>query len=380
MAEINLVHVYKYFYPSFSFKNFFRKKGALLGPREPHFALTDVNLTIPDARTTVVLGPTGCGKSTLLRIIGGLLPPDQGKVLFDGKDITELPPGERRIGMVFQDYALYPHLTVKTNILSYFFFKKWTKQWSDEMEMEAEEKYRRTSQLLGVKLEHLSGRFPPNLSSGEKQRVAIGRCITRDPSLFLMDEPFSHLDQPLREEYRRQLKALLSYFDVTTVYVTHDQHEALLLADRLVVMREGKIEQAGTPEEIYQAPRNLFVAEFFHPHPFLPAINLIPGDLMGPEYREKVIGIRPEDFSLRSPRVAGDYILPAQVVSVFKSPLAMEAAMRLKVKDRVFVEVPVPSGTSPSEGDEVGLVPSRMHIFDPLTGERTATHHLQVHL
>ena len=197
----------------------------------------------------VVLGPSGCGKTTLLKIIAGLLQPDSGEVRYDGVDVEDVPPGARRIGMVFQNYALYPHFTSRTNVLSYFLFRKKT----PELDALARAKYQRTSELMGVELAYLLDRKPTTLSGGEKQRVALGRCITRDAALFLVDEPFANLDQALREKYRVNLKILLRQFNITTVYVTHDHHEALILADLLAVMDRGRIEQVGTPQEIYDA-------------------------------------------------------------------------------------------------------------------------------
>ncbi|MFN2146056.1 MAG: ABC transporter ATP-binding protein, partial [Anaerolineales bacterium] len=160
------------------------------------FSLKDINLTIPDGKTMVILGPSGCGKTTLLRLIAGLLKPDSGRVLYNGVDLTDVAPRDRGIGMVFQSYALYPHLSAKENILTYFMFREKT----PEMDQLAQEKFERTSQLMGVELKHLLGRMPANLSGGERQRVALARCITREPALFLLDEPFSNLDQKLREK------------------------------------------------------------------------------------------------------------------------------------------------------------------------------------
>jgi ABC-type sugar transport system ATPase subunit len=216
-------------------------------PQRGDFVLENLSLTIPDGKVMVILGPSGCGKSTLLRLIAGLMPLNSGQICYDGKDMDNIAPSERKIGMVFQNYALYPHFTAKANVLSYFLFKKKT----PELDQLAQEKFQKTSELLGVDIEYLMDKQPTTLSGGEKQRVAIGRCITRDPALFLLDEPFSNLDQKLREKYRRQLKKLLRYFRITTVYVTHDQQEALCLADVLTIMNIGSIEQVGTPEEVY---------------------------------------------------------------------------------------------------------------------------------
>ena len=215
------------------------------------FSIQDLTLRIPNGKTLVILGPSGCGKTTLLRIIAGLIPPDSGEVRYDDVDVKDVRPGDRRIGMVFQQYALYPHMTARSNVLSYFMFRKKT----PELDAMAKAKYQRTSELMGVELAYLLDRKPRTLSGGEKQRVALGRCITRDPALFLLDEPFSNLDQALREKYRVNLKILLKQFNITTVYVTHDHHEALILADLLAIMNRGRIEQVGTYQDIYEQPQ-----------------------------------------------------------------------------------------------------------------------------
>ena len=246
------------------------------GRRGATFAIQNLSLRIPDGRTLVVLGPSGCGKTTLLKLIAGLIPPDSGDVRYDDVDVREVRPGDRRIGMVFQSYALYPHLVSKTNVLSYFLFRKKT----PALDALAQAKYQRTSELMGVELAHLLDRKPATLSGGEKQRVALGRCITRDAAVFLVDEPFANLDQALRGKYRVNLKILLRQFGITTVYVTHDHHEALILADLVAVMDRGRIEQVGTPEEIYDEPKNVFVAGFLNLHTGAPPISLVDATSM----------------------------------------------------------------------------------------------------
>src|SRR5581483_11737672 len=203
------------------------------------FSIKDLTLRVPDGKTLVILGPSGCGKTTLLKMIAGLILPDAGEIRYDGVDVQETPPGARRIGMVFQNYALYPHLNARRNVMSYFMSKKKT----PDLDAVAHEKYERTAALMGVELSHLLDLMPRTLSGGERQRVAVGRCITRDPALGLLDEPFSNLDQALREKYRASLKTLLREFSVTSVYVTHDHYEAMILADLLAIMHAGRIEQ-----------------------------------------------------------------------------------------------------------------------------------------
>src|SRR5262245_45809723 len=246
--------------------------------RDTAFSIQDLSLTVPDGKTMVVLGPSGCGKTTLLKLIAGLITPDAGRVRYDGVDVKDVVPGARRIGMVFQNYALYPHFSSRTNVLSYFLFRKKT----PEMTALAKAKYQRTSELMGVELEYLLDRKPTTLSGGEKQRVALGRCITRDAELFLVDEPFANLDQALREKYRVNLKTLLQQFSITTVYVTHDHHEALILADLLAVMDHGTIVQVGTPEQIYDEPKNAFVAGFLNRHVGTPPLSVLDGGALAP--------------------------------------------------------------------------------------------------
>jgi len=310
MARIDLIGVGKSFGPSFSMQN--------------------LSLRVPDGKTMVVLGPSGCGKTTLLRIIGGLIAPDSGEVRYDDEDVRDVPPGGRRIGMVFQNYALYPHLTARTNVLSYFLFRRKT----PELDALARAKYQRTSELMGVELAHLLHRKPPTLSGGEKQRVALGRCITRDATLFLVDEPFANLDQALREKYRVNLKVLLRQFNITTVYVTHDHHEALILADLVAVMDRGRIEQVGTPQEIYDRPKNTFVAGFLNLHTGSPPISLIEAREMpeGQALGNVWVGVRPEHVEVsREPR---DGALQGRVASTLSLPPHSTVLVTIRVGER----------------------------------------------
>jgi ABC-type sugar transport system ATPase subunit len=229
-------------------------------------ALNGVNLTIHDGETVSVVGPSGCGKSTLLKVVAGLEYPEQGQVLYNGYDVTEVKPQDRGVGMVFQDYALYPTRRGQGN-LSYFF------EVHKRTPAEEEERIKATAELMGVDFEWLLGRLPDTLSGGQKQRVAIARCIVRDPNIFLMDEPIVNLDAKLRERTRIEIKKLLRRFAITTLYVTHDQQEAIFMGDRIVVMRSGQIEQVGTFDELYYQPANLFVATFIG----APPIAIVPG-------------------------------------------------------------------------------------------------------
>jgi multiple sugar transport system ATP-binding protein len=230
---------------------------AFQGPARPDGAkvLDDLSLTILPGETLSVVGPSGCGKSTLLRVVAGLIEPATGEVYFDGRLMNGQPPRARQIGMVFQNYALYPHMAAQENV---GFF--WRLRRKPKPEISA--KVRQTAQVLDIGFEALLGRLPRHLSGGEQQRVAVGRCIIREPSAFLLDEPFSNLDAHLRERSRRELKKLLMAFGVTTMFVTHDQHEAIAMGDRIAVMRDGKIVQVGPFREMYEDPHDSFVAGF----------------------------------------------------------------------------------------------------------------------
>lgn len=218
-----------------------------------HSILSDIDLTVADGEYVVVVGPSGCGKSTLLRTVAGLENVTAGAIVLGGRDITHLPPAKRGVAMVFQSYALYPNMTVRQNL---GFALRMAKHPASEIAAAIE-------QAAGIlDIQHLLDRKPAALSGGQRQRVAIGRAIVRQPDLFLFDEPLSNLDTELRVKMRHEFLRLHKALKTTTLYVTHDQTEAMTLADRIVVLRAGKIEQVGTPDELYQRPANRFVAGF----------------------------------------------------------------------------------------------------------------------
>jgi ABC-type sugar transport system ATPase subunit len=225
-------------------------------------ALKDIDLEIPDGETLAIVGPSGCGKSTLLKVIAGLETPTTGRVLYNGHDVTQVETQQRGVGMVFQDYALYPTLKGKGN-LSYFF------EVNQRSEAEMDQHIREVSELMGVGFDVLLGQLPTTLSGGEKQRVAIARCIVRHPPVFLMDEPICNLDAKLRERTRIEMRRMLQKYKVTTVYVTHDQQEAIFMGDKIAVMRRGVLEQVGTFDDLYYTPANRFVAEFIGTPPMV---------------------------------------------------------------------------------------------------------------
>ena len=329
------------------------------------FSIRKLNLRVPDGKTMVVLGPSGCGKTTLLKIIAGLIPLDSGEVRYDGVNVRDVRPGDRRIGMVFQNYALYPHLTSRTNVLSYFLFRKKT----PELNALAKVKYERTSELMGVELAYLLDRKPTTLSGGEKQRVALGRCITRDAALFLVDEPFANLDQALREKYRVNLKALLRQLNITTVYVTHDHHEALILADFMAVMDRGAIEQVGTPQEIYDQPKNVFVAGFLNLHMGSPPISLVDARHLprGERLGDVWVGVRPEHVAMSGEH--GADALSGVVADAQSLPPLNTTLFTIRVGDHE-VHARASGDDQRLKGDHVWLTFTRYHVFDKASGLR----------
>ncbi len=267
--------------------------------------ITDLNLEIEDGEFFTFVGPSGCGKSTLLNLIAGLEPVSEGSIYFDGRLVNPLSPRERDVAMVFQSYALYPHMTVDQNIAFPLAMKKVEKS-------EIQREVRRTAALLG--LEDLLHRKPRELSGGQRQRVALGRAIVRQPKIFLMDEPLSNLDARLRVEMRAELKKLHQELKITTVYVTHDQAEALSLSERIAVLQDGRVQQCSTPAEVYRRPSNTFVAGFIGSPPInlIPAtvrmvdpleiechgIKIFPPAQRSPHRDEVIIGIRPDDVTI----------------------------------------------------------------------------------
>ena len=265
-------------------------------------ALDDVNLRIEDGQFAVLVGPSGCGKTTLLRIIAGLEKATSGIVRIGNQDVTRLPPGDRDVAMVFQNYALYPHMTVAENIRFGLEVRKTPRKEIEQRTLEAAE-------ILGIS-EYL-GRKPRQLSGGQRQRVAMGRAIVRRPLAFLMDEPLSNLDAQLRVSMRGELARLRTQIPTTTVYVTHDQVEAMTLGDQVTVLRDGVLQQSASPEELFEQPANVFVATFIgspsmnivqasvtgdQVHAGELSIPLPPAIAAGMDGRDVIMGIRPSDL------------------------------------------------------------------------------------
>ena len=337
--------------------------------------LHGIELAIEQHAFVVLVGPSGCGKSTLLRMIAGLESVTSGSIVMDGRIVNRVPAKDRGIAMVFQSYALYPHMTVRENL-----------SFSLEMARTAksvkEERIERAAGILY--LDTLLERFPAQLSGGQRQRVAMGRALVREPRLFLFDEPLSNLDAKLRVEMRAEIKALHQRLASTTIYVTHDQVEAMTMADLVVVMNDGRIEQLGPPLELYDHPATVFVADFLGS----PAMNLIrgtvtereagpvvdvgndlalaisPGDAAAPG-AEVVYGLRPEHLRIADSPPG----LPATVTLV--EPAGFETHLHADIGDHV-VRVISTERLDVVPGDSVTLVPdpARAHLFDARTGLR----------
>jgi multiple sugar transport system ATP-binding protein len=333
-----------------------------------------IGFDIADGEFVVLVGPSGCGKSTLLRMLAGLEDISGGEILIDGKVVNDLESKDRDIAMVFQSYALYPHMTVRDNMGFSLRLRKADKTTTQERVAKAADILN-----LGPLLE----RFPRELSGGQRQRVAMGRAIVRDPKVFLFDEPLSNLDAKLRVAMRAEIKALHQRLKTTTVYVTHDQIEAMTMADRIVVMHDGVIEQIGTPLQLFDRPGNLFVAQFIGS----PAMNVLAGQVSGTtvqalglawprpvgvgfEGQAVHYGMRPTDISLAAPGEAG---LPATVVVV--EPTGAETELLLHVGPAAQPQplvVVMHGRTAAQPGDTVQLVmqADKAHVFDSASGAR----------
>ncbi len=343
-------------------------------------AVRGINLDIADQEFVVLVGPSGCGKSTTLRMIAGLEETTGGEILIGGQVVNDLPPKDRDIAMVFQNYALYPHMTVFENMSFGLRLKKFPKA-------EIKERVERAARILDIT--ELLERRPRQLSGGQRQRVAMGRAIVRNPKVFLFDEPLSNLDAKLRVQMRTEIKKVHQQVRTTTVYVTHDQVEAMTLADRVVVMNGGRIEQIGTPNELYHAPKTRFVAGFIGS----PAMNFIPcriveggGDLgvrLGDAFtlpvpaesraayrpyvgRELIVGLRPEHLTeCRAHGQGAELTVPVDVVE----PMGMETMVYVTIAGvevcaRVSPEVPA----APGEPMRFMADMRHMHLIDPDTG------------
>jgi multiple sugar transport system ATP-binding protein len=342
-----------------------------------------IDFEITDGEFVVLVGPSGCGKSTILRMIAGLETVTGGEVVIDNEVVNDVPPRERDVAMVFQDYALYPHMSVRQN-LGFGLRMRGVSRSAIEAAV------KRTAEILQI--ESLLERKPKALSGGQRQRVAIGRAIAREPRLFLFDEPLSNLDAKLRVDMRTQIKRLHLTFKTTSVYVTHDQVEAMTLADRIVILRSGIIEQVGTPSDLYRTPRNIFVAGFIGS----PAMNFLKARLetdggglsvvpeggtalklprhLAEKYSRHaganvMLGLRPEHLTNAWTEQDRDALAPLPLQVELAEPLGADTLIFSRIGDREIVCRVTPEAGS-TTGAQITLQANmnHMHLFDPESG------------
>ena len=341
-------------------------------------AVVDLNLKIGDGEFIALLGPSGCGKTTTLLMVAGIYKPTKGRILFDDKDVTKLPPRDRNVGMVFQSYALYPHMTVYDNIAFPLRLKKVPKN-------EIDRKVRQVAKLL--RIEELLSRKPSQLSGGQQQRVALGRALVKEPDVLLLDEPLSNLDAKLRVIMRAELKKLQKELKVTTIYVTHDQVEAMSMADKIAVMNAGKLQQYAEPSELYNKPANLFVAGFIGS----PPMNFVEGsvrevngeyyfdsehfklklpseigELVSSRTSEVIMGFRPENAKIIKEELPSTIQGKVYVVE----PLGKDVIVNVKIGE-ILVKILARPGIEIAPGQSIWLQlnMSKIHFFEKHTGK-----------
>jgi len=354
---------------SVSIRGLCKDKPSALGKGGPHRILHDISMDVADGEFLVLVGPSGCGKTTLLRCIAGLEDPSSGELIIDGNRVNDIPPQGRDIAMVFQSYALYPHMTVNDNLS---FGLKMRHTPPAEIKKLVEE----AANMLEIG--HLLSRYPRELSGGQRQRVAMGRAVVRRPKAFLFDEPLSNLDAALRQQMRLELLRLHRRLKATMIYVTHDQVEAMTLADRIAILRQGRIEQIGSPAQLYDRPVNTFVARFFG----TPEMNLIDGQMEdgwfvgdGVPFRVHVpgyanqpvtIGVRAEDLHLHQSGVGG---LRRRRIDVVEHH-GHEDLLHVRCGDKVL-SVRSVAHKSPPPGTDTALIvsPQNCHLFQRRDGQ-----------
>lgn len=352
-----------------------------------HAAVSGLDLEIADGELVVLVGPSGCGKSTALRIVAGLETPTRGRVFLGEQDVTKHPPQDRDLAMVFQNYALYPHKSVRENLA----FGLRMRGVRSELIAERVEQAAKT---LGI--ESLLERKPAQLSGGQRQRVALGRALVREPRAFLLDEPLSNLDAQLRAETRAELARLHRRLGATMLYVTHDQEEAMTLSDRVAVMREGQLQQVAPPLEVYRRPANAFVGGFIG----LPAMNFFRCSLreegskvrlecsafilevgndqkLQTRGRDVLLGVRPQDLQIIDPTGA-DVTVRVDVVEPRGSEIVVHGELT-GGNSNLQLTVVIPVETAVAVNDQIGLRfrPDRLHLFDAESGERISSQETQ---
>jgi len=363
VAGVKLENVYKYY-------------------NKNTIAVSDFTLDIKDGEFLVLVGPSGCGKSTTLRMVAGLEEVTKGNIYIGEKDVTHVEPKERDIAMVFQDYALYPHMSIYENMAFGLKLRKYSKE-------EIKQRVENAAQILGIT--HLLERQPRQLSGGQRQRVALGRAIVRKPQVFLMDEPLSNLDAKLRVQMRAELVKLQRRLATTTIYVTHDQTEAMTMGDRIVVMKDGFIQQVGTPEQIYHQPANLFVADFIGS----PSMNFIEGQLIIENTKvrfkaegydidvsnllkpnevkenEVILGFRPETAALNTDKT-GTWSTPINAGTELVEDLGAEKILFMKSGSQEFrVKIfDLHYDVKVGQSQQVYLNLNKIHIFSKESGNK----------
>lgn len=344
----------------------------------------DFNMRIEDHEFLILVGPSGCGKTTTLRMVAGLEEITEGNLYIGDRKVNDLPPQDRDVAMVFQNYALYPHMRVFDNLA-------FPLRMHHVPKAQIEARVKDVARMLG--LDPYLARYPRELSGGQRQRVALGRAIVRNPQVFLMDEPLSNLDAKLRVQTRAELKKLHAQLQVTTIYVTHDQTEAMTMGDRLVVMNNGVVQQVGAPAEIYAHPANVFVATFIGS----PAMNIVNGEIrrdgdrvffqgkgwsvelpenearaFGSHPGAAILGIRPEGLALDPNAQEGDRGVITAGVDLTE-PLGAETLLHVTLgDDAIVVRLPVSNGPQPGERVRLRLTGVGAHLFDPTSEQAVA--------
>jgi multiple sugar transport system ATP-binding protein len=322
-------------------------------------AVDDLDIEVPDGEFLVLVGPSGCGKTTALRMLAGLEDITSGRILIGDRVVNNVAPGSRDVAMVFQSYALYPHMTVYDNLAFSLRNHKVPKAQVDE-------RVRRTADVL--ELGELLKRKPKQLSGGQRQRVALGRAIVREPQGFLMDEPLSNLDAALRVQTRAEILRLQKRLGTTTIYVTHDQIEAMTMGDRIAVMNKGELQQLGTPEELYERPANTFVARFIGS----PAMNMLPTAVLGIGGSGQLAGFRPEHVHLGGNGHSGSGNLDA-VVEVVEY-LGDEQLAHVRVGDHeIVVKLPVEPRLRAGERETLSVPLDKVMLFDEESSRAVGT-------
>jgi multiple sugar transport system ATP-binding protein len=348
-----------------------------------------IDFDVADREFVVLVGPSGCGKSTTLRMIAGLETVSDGEIHINGEPVNDVPPRDRDIAMVFQDYALYPHMSVRQNLAFGLKMRNMPRA-------KIEDAVQRTADILQIR--ELLDRKPKQLSGGQRQRVAIGRAIAREPALFLFDEPLSNLDAKLRVEMRTQIKRLHIAFNATSIYVTHDQTEAMTLADRIIVLRSGIIEQVGSPNELYSEPANSFVAGFigsptmnfvdatlaqegdtvwvvFDGGTRLPLPDATRSQLKSHIDRKVLFGVRPEHLTnvFTAEKRDGAGLVPLDIPVEIVEPLGADTLVFSRLgKTEIVSRVATTADLRPGEQIPVHVDMNAVHLFDPETGDRLA--------